>query len=262
MKASALLVSLLSALAVTLPTTAPPSSYPRTLRIRQDWDQINEALALILDIFPLNVALKDAQFLLSTAEGVLATAFGITTSETSLSAYPVPPCADLTIIYARGTTEPGNVGVLVGPWFFDTVEEKLGGRASVGVQGVEYPATVDGYLEGNSTGTVTMANYVITALTRCPDTKVVMSGYSQGAQVVHNAAAILPAAMMARVSSVVTFGDPKSDEQVQGAEGKTLVLCNPGDNICDGGAIILAPHITYVAQVGDAASFVLSKAGY
>lgn len=47
-----------------------------------------------------------------------------------------------------------------------------------------------------------------TAFSQCPSTKVVMSGYSQGAQVVHDAATDLPAATMGQVSAVVTFGDP------------------------------------------------------
>lgn len=48
------------------------------------------------------------------------------------------------------------------------------------------------------------------AFSQCPNTQVVMSGYSQGAQVVHLAAADLPAATMAKVSAVVTYGDPGS----------------------------------------------------
>jgi dienelactone hydrolase len=45
-------------------------------------------------------------------------------------------------------------------------------------------------------------------LKTCPSTKIVMSGYSQGGQIVHNAAKALPASTMAQVSSVVIFGDP------------------------------------------------------
>lgn len=37
-----------------------------------------------------------------------------------------------------------------------------------------------------------------------------MSGYSQGGQLVHNAAKLLPAETMKAVSSVVIFGDPGS----------------------------------------------------
>lgn len=54
------------------------------------------------------------------------------------------------------------------------------------------------------------ASLVELAFSQCPDTQVVMSGYSQGAQVVHLAAADLPAATMAKVGAVVTFGDPGS----------------------------------------------------
>jgi cutinase len=52
------------------------------------------------------------------------------------------------------------------------------------------------------------ASLVQSVVSQCPNTKVVMSGYSQGGQLVHNAAKLLPAATMARVSSVVIFGDP------------------------------------------------------
>lgn len=43
---------------------------------------------------------------------------------------------------------------------------------------------------------------------QCPSSKIVMSGYSQGGQLVHNAAKLLPASTVAAVSSVVIFGDP------------------------------------------------------
>jgi poly(3-hydroxyalkanoate) synthetase len=52
------------------------------------------------------------------------------------------------------------------------------------------------------------ADFVSQAITQCPHTKVVMSGYSQGGQLVHNAAKLLPASTMKAVSSVVIFGDP------------------------------------------------------
>ena len=42
----------------------------------------------------------------------------------------------------------------------------------------------------------------------CPDTKLVASGYSQGAQIVHNAIGQLPAETAAWISKVVLFGDP------------------------------------------------------
>jgi len=89
-----------------------------------------------------------------------------------------------------------------------------------------------------------------------------MSGYSQGGQLVHNAAKLLPADTMAKVSSVVIFGDPNNGKPVTGASAsKTLIICHAGDNICDGGSVILLPHITYAENADQAASFVIAKAG-
>jgi len=61
---------------------------------------------------------------------------------------------------------------------------------------------------GDSKLTMNRAQLITSKLQQCPNTKVVMSGYSQGGQLVHNAAKMLPAATMAQVSSVVIFGDP------------------------------------------------------
>jgi cutinase len=45
-------------------------------------------------------------------------------------------------------------------------------------------------------------------MTQCPDTKVIMAGYSQGGQLVHNAAKMLPASTSSKVAAAVIFGDP------------------------------------------------------
>jgi len=105
------------------------------------------------------------------------------------------------------------------------------------------------------------ADDVTQALQSCPNTKVVMSGYSQGGQLVHNAAKILGSTMN-KVSSVVIFGDPLNGNAVAGAPaGKTLVICHNGDNICDHGDLILVPHLTYGNDAEQAAAFVISNAG-
>lgn len=48
------------------------------------------------------------------------------------------------------------------------------------------------------------------AITNCPTSKVVMVGYSQGGQLVHNAAKMMDSATAAKVSSAVIFGDPST----------------------------------------------------
>jgi cutinase len=46
-------------------------------------------------------------------------------------------CKAMTVIFARGTTESGNVGTLSGPPFFGALAQQVG-ASNVAVQGVEY----------------------------------------------------------------------------------------------------------------------------
>lgn len=88
------------------------------------------------------------------------------------------PCKAVTVIFARGTTESGNVGSLAGPPFFSAIATAIG-DANLAVQGVDYAADIAGFLAGgDAAGSKTMAGLVDQAIAQCPDTKVVMSGYS------------------------------------------------------------------------------------
>ncbi len=95
---------------------------------------------------------------------------------------------------------------------------------------------------------------------KCPSTKIVLSGYSQGGMVVHDAATSLGASVMSRVSAVVIFGDPYSKRAVDNIDAsKVRVICHDGDNICENGPIILLQHLTYALDADSAADFVVSK---
>lgn len=61
-------------------------------------------------------------------------------------------CRAATVIYARGTTQDGNIGAAgdVGPDFFNNLTA-LVGAGSVAVQGVDYDASIPGFL-GNLAG--------------------------------------------------------------------------------------------------------------
>ncbi|KAF7194051.1 Cutinase [Pseudocercospora fuligena] len=169
------------------------------------------------------------------------------------------PCRAITIIFARGTFEAGNVGTLTGPPFFQAVSDLTGGN--VAVQGVDYPANVFGFLGGgDSDGLQKMASLVATAVQKCPSTKVVLSGYSQGGQLVHNAGRLL-GSLGALVSSAVIFGDPFNGRSVDNVSPqRTLIICHPLDNICQGGALILPSHLDYAADAPRAAQFVVQAA--
>ena len=72
--------------------------------------------------------------------------------------------------------------------------------------------------------------------------------YSQGAQVVHLAAAQLSATVQSRVVAAVTFGDPNRDKALPGVlESRRRTFCAAGDLICAGQIIVLPPHLSYGA---------------
>ncbi len=86
-------------------------------------------------------------------------------------------CAPITVIFARGTVETGNVGALAGPPFFNALDFMVGAN-NVAVQGVDYGATIIGYLEGGDpAGAAKLASLAEQAASQCPDTQIVLSGY-------------------------------------------------------------------------------------
>ncbi|KAF2793091.1 carbohydrate esterase family 5 protein, partial [Melanomma pulvis-pyrius CBS 109.77] len=171
-------------------------------------------------------------------------------------------CKPMTILFARGTTEGGNVGTLAGPPFFQAVGAAMG-AANVAVQGIDYPADIPGFLAGGDAGgSKLMAATVGQVMKACPSTNLVMSGYSQGGQLVHNAASMLTPAETAFVKSAVIFGDPDNGKAVGTVSAAdTLVVCHNGDLICAVPALVLAPHLTYAKDAGTAAAFVVANAG-
>ena len=114
-------------------------------------------------------------------------------------------CKPVTVIFARGTIELGNVGSLAGPPFFAALAALIGAD-KFSVQGVDYPATILGYLEGGDAGgAATTASLLEQAASQCPDTQIVLSGYSQGAQVVHLGEAQVSPDVAARIAAVVSL---------------------------------------------------------
>lgn len=100
---------------------------------------VNSILAAIGSLPGIGTAITDISGALTTLEAGLTTLLGVQDNENGA-------CAALTVIFARGTTEPGNVGVLAGPEFLTALQSMLG--SSVTMQGVAYAASVEGFLEG------------------------------------------------------------------------------------------------------------------
>jgi cutinase len=73
-------------------------------------------------------------------------------------------CRAVTLIYARGTTQAGNVGdpAAVGPLFFNNLAGLIG-ASNLAVQGIDYAANIFGFLAGgDSDGSQKMAELVAT----------------------------------------------------------------------------------------------------
>ncbi|KAF5393092.1 hypothetical protein D9757_001242 [Collybiopsis confluens] len=167
-------------------------------------------------------------------------------------------CADVMVIFARGTTEPAPIGTIVGPPLQSALQSQLKGQ-TLSFQGVDYPADIPGFLEGgDKQGSQTMANDLTNAATSCPNAKIVTAGYSQGGQLVHNSANLLSPAVASRINAAVIFGDPDNGTDVTGV-ANLKVTCHNGDNICQHGDLVLPPHLTYGADTPASAQFIVQS---
>lgn len=123
--------------------TAPlPASYSLEFK-RQT--ALNSFIAAVLKHIPaINGPIEKVSGLLTAFTHTLSI---ITWQQTK---YNDNSCKDYTLIFARGTTEPGNVGILVGPPLIEALKDRVG-EDRLAVQGVNgYEANVEGYLAGGS----------------------------------------------------------------------------------------------------------------
>lgn len=234
------------------------------------------------------------------------------------------------------------MGLFTGPSFITALRNYINGTTSLAIQGVDYPASIPGFLAGGSPdGSFVMAALANKTAAACPNTKLVLAGYSQGAQLVHNAmqliapnggaatpppvspatttntnppttpngigpapapaapapaAAAAPgiggddkdddkddddddddkkdrklphnlaaqkfnaAAVLATVSSVVLFGDPRNGTAVPGIDAaRVRTFCHAADAICAGDDTVTLDHLTYNRDAPAAALFVMQK---
>lgn len=73
------------------------------------------------------------------------------------------PCRNISLIYARGLNEAGNIGgpADLGPLFLNEVATKVGGEDKIAVQGINYAASYFGLLIGGDPfGSIAMARVI------------------------------------------------------------------------------------------------------
>jgi cutinase len=184
---------------------------------------------------------------------------------------PIPiaasqPCPDVEVVFARGTGEPPGVGGIGEP-FVDSLRSQVGAK-SLDVYPVNYEASSDfsdrvQFAQSVVDGIKDAGGHIQSTAANCPNTRIVLGGFSQGAAVAGfvTSASIpagipaeylplvpkpLPQEVAKHVAAVTLFGKPSAEWlQSYGAPAvvigplyapKTIDLCAPGDTICDGSA--------------------------
>jgi len=182
-------------------------------------------------------------------------------------------CNDIEVVFARGTSELPGIG-RVGESFVDDLRARVGNR-SVGTYAVNYPASYDFLTAAN--GANDASAYIQNIVNTCPDTKLVLGGYSQGAGVIDIITSVpfpaigftnpLPPEMADRIAAVAVFGNPTAkvglpltSSPVYGT--RAIDLCNTGDPVCSAGNDVPA-HRNYgpAGLTNQASAFVASLLG-
>ena len=177
----------------------------------------------------------------------LAAATGLLVTPPAAPVASADDCPDAEVIFARGTNEPPGLG-RVGDAFVDSLRQQTGGL-NILPYGVNYAASKL-QLHGGDGANDTI-DRVKKSVEKCPNTKIVLGGYSQGASVMDIVAGVpiggiswgssLPPQYANNIAAVVTFGDVADraggtlPTQSTLLGSKALDLCNPNDPICHAG---------------------------
>jgi cutinase len=175
------------------------------------------------------------------------------------------PCPDAEVIFARGTTELPGVGP-TGDAFVNSLRSQVGAK-SVDVYPVNYPATTD--FRTAVDGINDARARILATAAACPDTKMVLGGFSQGAAVIgfvtasavpdgvsaSNVPAPMPLEVADKVAAVALFGKPSArfmrainDPQIvigPSYVDKTIDLCVDDDLVCDPDGRSFGVHSRY-----------------
>lgn len=191
------------------------------------------------------------------AAGVLAATISGTAG---IPAAAAAPCPDVQVLFARGTDEPPGLGQ-VGDAFAQNLRDRTG--RNVAASGVNYPAHQD-----IGPGVDDMSAQLKSIVSQCPNTRIVVGGYSLGAGVTNRVLNDpLPPGLGDHIAAIVLFGNASRLLNVPIApgpefNGRSIDLCNPGDPICAGGPLALSHlQLAYIAGggVNAAVEFAMSK---
>ncbi|MFC8383303.1 cutinase family protein [Nocardia sp. NPDC056952] len=208
-----------------------------------------------------------------------AVATGTMTALGTGTATAAPACADVHLVSARGTNEPGgmwskfHLGTVVGNPVYAAIDDAASG--TVDAYRVEYPASLEQPASVQK-GNRDLVDHVVRQAAACPNQRFVLVGYSQGANVVDNAIGIssegakvggpivatLPAQLDGRIAAILLFGNPIRGigKEVTGPyTERTFDVCNDNDPVCDPDGTDWNVHTRYARHADAAADFVTAR---
>jgi cutinase len=179
------------------------------------------------------------------------------------------PCPDVEVVFARGTNEPPGLGSVGGP-LVDDLRTRVAPRTVDGAA-VDYPASND-FSNSTPAGIEAARSLIETIASSCPNTKMVLGGYSQGAAVIEGATNETSPQIANRVAASALFGTPRTSfanmlagrplpELAPQYAANSIDQCNQADPICWEGGADMGAHVSYVqsGKVSQAADFAASK---
>ncbi|BBY28353.1 cutinase family protein [Mycolicibacterium sediminis] len=149
-------------------------------------------------------------------------------------------CSDVEVIFARGRLEPAGPG-LIGNAFVSALRAKSG--KSVNMYAVRYPA--DNQID---VGANDMNARILSTMNSCPETRIVLGGYSLGAAVTDVAVALpfsvlkfdspMPPGADQHVAAIALFGNGSAWAGPLGSfnplyRERTIEMCHGADPICN-----------------------------
>lgn len=184
---------------------------------------------------------------LASTCAVIAAAVGLTAAPATLPGSAAPPtanaatCPEAEVIFARGREEPAGTG-MVGTAFVNALRAKS--SLNIGYYPVDYDAEIS-----VDQGARDMSSHIQYMVANCPDTRLVLGGYSLGATVTDMVLATpgpffgysnpLPLGSDSHIAAVAFFGNgarkvlgyPVS-EFLPTYTHKIIDLCNAQDPVC------------------------------
>jgi cutinase len=150
-------------------------------------------------------------------------------------------CPQVQVVFARGRYESPGTGTL-GNAFINALESKASGK-SFGTYAVKYPADTEIDIGAND-----MSHHIQDMVNNCPDTRLVLGGYSLGAAVTDVVLALpfnafkfdspLPAGIDQHIAAVALFGNgsawagPITNFNPL-YNDRTIELCHGADPVCN-----------------------------